>query len=165
MNIVKKYTNGEVTVVWKPALCIHATTCWKELPEVFNPKIRPWINPLGADTQRIIEQVKRCPTDALTYFMNAEQENSEEKTDTSSIVATEEKTDTSSVIAGLTRNPQDTCEVEVLRNGPLVVSGHICIKQDGCDDKEYNAPVAFCRCAKSKNQPYCDGSHDGEKFE
>ena len=26
-DIVKRYTNGEVTVVWKPALCIHSALC------------------------------------------------------------------------------------------------------------------------------------------
>jgi uncharacterized Fe-S cluster protein YjdI len=38
-----KYTNGEVTIVWKPKACIHSTLCWKGLIEVFNPRERPWI--------------------------------------------------------------------------------------------------------------------------
>ena len=67
-----KYSNGEVTVVWKPKLCIHSTRCWKGLIEVFNPKEKPWIKMDGATTERIIEQVKNCPSGALSYFMNAE---------------------------------------------------------------------------------------------
>ena len=40
---VKEYNNGEVTVVWKPNLCIHSEKCWHGLPAVFNPKAKPWI--------------------------------------------------------------------------------------------------------------------------
>ena len=29
------YTNGEVTIVWKPALCTHSRRCWTGLPDVF----------------------------------------------------------------------------------------------------------------------------------
>ena len=32
-----QYTNNEITVIWKPNVCIH-TTCCKRLIEVFNPK-------------------------------------------------------------------------------------------------------------------------------
>lgn len=70
MEIEKKYSNVEITIVWKPKLCKHAAFCGKNLPEVFNPKERPWINPNGASTQRIIEHIKQCPSGALSYFMN-----------------------------------------------------------------------------------------------
>ena len=65
-----KYTNGEVTVVWKPKICQHSTICWKGLIQVFDPRERPWIKMDGATTERIIEQVKKCPSGALSYFMN-----------------------------------------------------------------------------------------------
>jgi uncharacterized Fe-S cluster protein YjdI len=65
-----RYTNGEVTIVWTPKMCIHSTLCWKGLIEVFNPRERPWIKPEGAPTEKIIEQVKLCPSGALSYFLN-----------------------------------------------------------------------------------------------
>ena len=67
-----KYTNGEVTIVWKPDLCIHSGNCARGLPEVFKPKEKPWITPEGSTTEKIIEQVKKCPSGALSYFMNDE---------------------------------------------------------------------------------------------
>ena len=73
-----KYTNGAVTVVWKPGVCIHSAICWKGLIDVFNPKEKPWIKMNGASTERIIEQVKKCPSGALSYYMNAEKEPIEE---------------------------------------------------------------------------------------
>jgi uncharacterized Fe-S cluster protein YjdI len=69
---VKEYSNGEITIVWQPGLCRHAAFCGHELPEVFRPKERPWVNPQGATTQRIVEQVKRCPSGALSYRPNKE---------------------------------------------------------------------------------------------
>ena len=71
------FTNGEVTIVWKQELCTHSKRCWKELGAVFQPGKRPWIVPEGASTEAIVEQTKRCPSGALSYRMNAEQ-NSEQ---------------------------------------------------------------------------------------
>jgi uncharacterized Fe-S cluster protein YjdI len=71
-DTTKKYTNGEVTVVWRPDRCCHSTICFTGLPNVFNPNRRPWVNITGASTQEIIKQVKECPSAALTYFMNAD---------------------------------------------------------------------------------------------
>ena len=72
-EITKEYSNGEITIVWKPQVCIHSTICWRGaagLPEVFNPAERPWINMEGADTESITEQVKKCPSGALSFFEN-----------------------------------------------------------------------------------------------
>ncbi len=69
-KITKKYTNGEVTVVWKPDICIHSTICFRGLPDVFDPRKRPWVTTEGAETQAIIEQVKQCPSGALSYYLS-----------------------------------------------------------------------------------------------
>ena len=65
--MTKRYSNGEVTVIWKPDLCGHGGRCARELPLVFNPRRRPWIELQHATTERIIHQVERCPTGALSY--------------------------------------------------------------------------------------------------
>ena len=36
-NLTKEYTNGEVIIVWKNALCKHAAECVKNSPNVFKP--------------------------------------------------------------------------------------------------------------------------------
>jgi uncharacterized Fe-S cluster protein YjdI len=72
-EIIKKYSNGEVTIVWKPAMCQHSTICWKHatgLPEVFDPTQRPWIKPEASTTEKIIAQVKKCPSGALSFYTN-----------------------------------------------------------------------------------------------
>ncbi|MFY9611893.1 MAG: (4Fe-4S)-binding protein [Blastocatellia bacterium] len=71
-EIIKNYSNGDVTVVWQPAKCIHSTICFRELPEVFDPNKRPWVNAEGANTEAIIAQVRRCPSEALSFYMRRE---------------------------------------------------------------------------------------------
>ena len=63
---VREYSNGEVTIVWKPDLCIHAGICVEMLPKVYRPKERPWIDPHQATSDEIREQVAECPSGALT---------------------------------------------------------------------------------------------------
>lgn len=73
----KTYTKDGLTVLWKPDVCIHSTVCWKKstgLPVVFKPKERPWIRMDGAENERIIEQVKKCPSGALSYTSTNEGE-------------------------------------------------------------------------------------------
>ena len=135
-DITKNYSNGEVTIVWKPSLCIHSTICWKgdnALGEVFNPRERPWIKPENADTEKIIEQVKKCPSRALSYFINAEgpQEN----------ISSAENI------------------VEAIPNGPLMVYGNFILKNTDGTEKKTSKVTALCRCGASANKPYCDGSH------
>lgn len=61
-----EYSNGDVTIIWKPDLCQHAGICVKLLPQVYNPKDRPWIKPENATTEEIKNQVAQCPSGALS---------------------------------------------------------------------------------------------------
>jgi len=61
-----EYPNGQVTIVWKPKLCIHSGVCVKTLARVYNPKERPWIKVENATTQELISQVSQCPSGALS---------------------------------------------------------------------------------------------------
>jgi uncharacterized Fe-S cluster protein YjdI len=71
-DIAKKYSNGEVTIVWKPALCTHSAKCFNGLGEVFHPQTLPWITPEKATTQQIVDQVKTCPSGALSHYLNSD---------------------------------------------------------------------------------------------
>jgi uncharacterized Fe-S cluster protein YjdI len=71
METQKEYTNGEITVVWKQNLCVHAALCAKGLPKVFQPKEKPWIKPHQESTEAIIAQVNKCPSGALSFYKNA----------------------------------------------------------------------------------------------
>jgi uncharacterized Fe-S cluster protein YjdI len=66
----QSYTNGEITVIWKPGICIHSAKCVQGLGEVFNVSARPWIHMDGSGSDRIIRQVDQCPSGALRYVRN-----------------------------------------------------------------------------------------------
>lgn len=67
---VIEYKAKDLTVIWKPDLCIHAGICVKTLPKVYNPKERPWVKPEFATTEELIKQIDACPSGALTYRLN-----------------------------------------------------------------------------------------------
>ncbi len=71
-EIVKEYSNGELTVVWKPEKCIHSGICVKTLPKVYHPKEKPWIKPEMASTSELKSQINKCPSGALSFYLNAE---------------------------------------------------------------------------------------------
>lgn len=66
----KEYSNGEVTVVWKPTLCIHAGECVKALPNVYKPDQKPWIQVDNGISAELRDQVAKCPSGALTLYEN-----------------------------------------------------------------------------------------------
>lgn len=66
----KEYSNGELTIIWQPDLCQHSGICVKTLPQVYNPKERPWIKIENATTEELIAQIKMCPSGALSYKLN-----------------------------------------------------------------------------------------------
>ena len=64
------FSNDEITVTYNPCKCIRADKCAQELSEVFRNSVIPWIDLDGSENNRIIEQIKRCPSGALTYHHN-----------------------------------------------------------------------------------------------
>lgn len=133
-DITKKYSNGEVTIVWKPALCIHSRNCFTGLNEVFHPQDLPWITPQHSTTDKIVAQIKKCPSGALSYYMNNE--------------APKVQSDAT---------PQTV--IEPTPNGPLMVHGTIGIKDASGNLTRKENITAFCRCGGSSNKPFCDGTH------
>lgn len=69
-KIKKEYSNGEITIVWRAALCIHAAECVKALPKVYQPGVKPWIKIENASTHELKDQISKCPSGALSYFLN-----------------------------------------------------------------------------------------------
>ena len=141
-----KYHNNDITVIWKPDVCIHSTLCWKGLIEVFNPKERPWIKMEGATTERIIEQVRKCPSGALSYFLN---ENKMEESAPGKIIA----------------ESAQIMKIQVTPNGPYIIRTECLIVHSDGREETKTGSVSLCRCGSSATKPYCDGSHRRIGFE
>lgn len=63
---MKEYSNGEITILWQSEKCTHSGICVKTLPQVYNPKERPWIKMENATSEELISQVAKCPSGALS---------------------------------------------------------------------------------------------------
>lgn len=132
MSTEKEYSNGEVTIVWKPDLCIHSANCVRGLPAVFDNRKRPWINAQGASTEEIIEQVKQCPSGALTTYLNKRKmENKSEK-----------------------------IKITLAKDGPILINGEVHLENEKGESLPTGKASALCRCGGSQNKPFCDGTHN-----
>ncbi|MGB5171910.1 MAG: (4Fe-4S)-binding protein [Eudoraea sp.] len=137
-EIKKEYSNGDLTVVWKPQKCIHSGICVSTLPKVYDPEKKPWIEPEKASIDDLKLQIDKCPSAALSYYMKEEKKEQEV--------------------------PENTIKIVLKENGPLLATGNIELTNvDG--SKEMKSKVtAFCRCGASAKKPYCDGNHNKVGF-
>ncbi|MGE5421227.1 MAG: CDGSH iron-sulfur domain-containing protein [Chloroflexota bacterium] len=51
-------------------------------------------------------------------------------------------------------------KVEVVENGPLRITGKFIMKDLKRDTEVSTDYIELCRCGRSRNKPYCDGSHE-----
>ena len=70
MSDMHEYSNGEITIIWQPEVCIHSGNCVKNLAAVFRPQERPWIKPENATSAEITSAIDKCPSGALSYRKN-----------------------------------------------------------------------------------------------
>ena len=137
-DLKKEYSNGELTVVWKPRLCIHSENCVKGLPKVFQPDARPWIQVEAEESRRIAEQIGKCPSGALSFYWNDGQED--------------------------TGQGESILSVQLMKDGPILVKGLLEIESADGSKQRREGTTAFCRCGASENKPYCDGTHKKVNF-
>ena len=132
-EIVKEYTKGDLTILWKPKKCIHAATCVKTLPNVYDPEGKPWIKPENASIDDLKAQINECPSGALSYTIKGEIESKE--------------------------NTMNMTKIDIKPNGPILAHGNLLVTdQNGVEHKKEKT-TAFCRCGASNNKPFCDGEH------
>jgi uncharacterized Fe-S cluster protein YjdI len=139
----REYHTDDITIIWEPSKCIHSAICFKGLPGVFNPRIKPWINTTGASTEAIVNQVKQCPSGAISY----------QKKNNPNDPKIEPVKDVSFI------------KVKVTPGGPLLIHGNFILEKDNESSTVKNQVTAFCRCGNSKNKPFCDGSHRNVEFD
>ena len=65
-----QYKNEDITIHWDQSKCIHAGVCVRSLPNVYNPKERPWVKIENASSQELKAQIGNCPSGALSYTLN-----------------------------------------------------------------------------------------------
>ena len=158
----RRYRNNDITVYWKPDACVHASYCYQELIEVFDPGRRPWVDMNGASTGRIIEVVNMCPTEALTWKWNDEQKNNEVNADQTNHVLFRrpELLETNEP-----ENKENPVSVKIMADGPIIVRGNFTFQYSGNKKEMKDGLISVCRCGASNHLPFCDGSHRKIGFE
>ncbi len=149
----KHYPLGNQTIVWKADLCQHSGRCFGNLPEVFNPRVKPWIQPDNADAERVIAVVRMCPSGALTLLQSSE-------------AAATPPAEAVPTAPAQTAAPAEAppVSIKISPNGPIRVTGVITIALPDGSEVTRMPPTALCRCGHSKAKPFCDGSHAREGF-
>jgi len=136
---IKRYSNEEITVYWRPGLCIHSANCLTGSPLVFNMNRRPWISLKGATTEELIKTIDTCPSRALVYRKIREEP----------IPPSENKPPSSG-----------NATIRILKDGPALISGDFLLQNSEKQPIETKSgTIALCRCGSSAKKPFCDGSH------
>jgi uncharacterized Fe-S cluster protein YjdI/CDGSH-type Zn-finger protein len=126
----KTYPGDAIEVTFDLDRCIHVGTCLLSLPEVFNLRRRPWIEPNAGDADTVAAIVERCPSGALQYRR---------------------------LDRGAGETHASTW-VMPMRDGPLLVTGEIRVRlEDGSE--EVLPRATLCRCGQSARKPFCDNTH------
>ena len=127
----RSYESPELFIDWEPERCIHVAACLAAAPGVFDPKRRPWVEPENGSTEEIIAAIEACPTGALRYRRKD----------------------------GVAEDPGSEATIYPVQSGPLVVRGPLEVTADDGSVFATGPRMAFCRCGRSGNQPFCDNSH------
>jgi len=152
----RRYRNDEITVFWKPSACIHASYCYRELIEVFDPGRRPWVDMNGSTTARIIEVVNLCPTDALAWKWNDDEKNK--------LVGSEQQNHIKFRRPELMNSIEQVSEehpvsVKIMIDGPIIIKGNFTLAYNGNKKEVRENMISLCRCGVSDHMPFCDGQH------
>lgn len=143
---MKEYKNDQIIVYWVPERCAHPGTCLRLLPEVFNLHRRPWVDINAASPEAIIQTIDRCPSGALQYSLP-------EGSKVDPLLAQ----GPGNIHAG--ENPA-TVRIRVSERGPLLVEGPAEVVNTAGERLAAGSRLALCRCGKTCNHPFCDGSHN-----
>jgi uncharacterized Fe-S cluster protein YjdI/CDGSH-type Zn-finger protein len=122
----RAYTAPGVRVFYDRGRCLHFAECVRGLPEVFDARKRPWIQPENASAEQVAEVVRRCPSGALHYGLKE----------------------------GPPEEPQQPTQVGFVANGPINLRGDLSIDVPAGRMREVRA--SLCRCGRTENEPFCD---------
>lgn len=123
------YGDGPAVLTDDPTICSRAGFCVAARPDAWE------LAEMTSDPERgeqMVGMVRRCPSGRLAYFLAPDPEPVEEDL------------------------PQ---EIGVVANGPYWVRGGVQVVAADGFHYEVRNRVTLCRCGRSRNKPFCDGTH------
>lgn len=70
MKPINVYKDRSVSVTFDAKRCINSQLCAKGLSSVVRNSILPWNDVEASESQRILNQIKKCPSGALKASVN-----------------------------------------------------------------------------------------------
>lgn len=134
---VHAFRTPEILVTWSRARCTHVAACVMNLPAVFEPGRRPWVDASRASADAVARTIARCPTGAL-HFVRLD--------------------------GGAAEPVPDANTVRVTRDGPVHLRGRIEVRDEAGSVLLRDTRVALCRCGRSATKPLCDNAHQAIGF-
>ena len=136
-QVTREYRTEQITVEWRAERCIHSANCIRALPQVFDPRRRPWVDVEAGDADDIARAVLRCPTGALHFVRHD---------------------------GGTPETPDTPTTLTPIRNGPLYVRGDLEVR--GLDGRVIRTETraAICRCGHARHVPFCDNTCRNEHW-
>jgi CDGSH-type Zn-finger protein len=126
-----RYVGADIIVLDNRGTCCHFGNCTDHLPAVFHHEGEPFVTPDGASAAAIIDIVRQCPSGALGFERNGDPYQGEER----------------------------AAEIYVAENASYYVRGSIALDGAPANAGASREHYALCRCGRSKNKPFCDGTH------
>jgi CDGSH-type Zn-finger protein len=114
--------------------CTHAGFCGDRFTNVW-AMIEETSDP--AVRERLMDMVRKCPSGRLAYQVPPDTEDVE---------------------------PALEPSIGIEPNGPMWVRGRIPVVSEDGTEWEVRNRVTLCRCGRSRNKPYCDGTHQRVGF-
>ena len=132
------YQSPAIVVSYDPNLCTHAAECVRGLPLVFDTSRADWVHPDAAEPAEVAAVIARCPSGALQAIRPG-------------------------IAPATDRAPASAVTVRVLSDGPALVRGPVTLQLPSGASQSRNS-FAICRCGRSRETPFCDGSHASVGF-
>ncbi|MCT8158538.1 CDGSH iron-sulfur domain-containing protein [Pseudoruegeria sp. SHC-113] len=123
------YEGKEVTVSFNPRLCGHAAECGRIASNIFDANKKPWVQPDNGTVAEVEAVVAACPSGALQMGTPPE-----------------------------TMVAEGRAEIMIQKDGPYWVT-EVPVETDSSAEGISERKNILCRCGKSGNKPYCDGTH------
>jgi len=129
------FASKDITVTWSKRRCIHSADCVRGSVDVFEPGRKPWVQPENERADEVARIVCTCPTGALHFVRHD---------------------------GGAAEAPDAETTVRAARHGPLEVRGDLRVATPAGEIVETR--VSLCRCGRTRNAPFCDGTHHAIGF-
>jgi CDGSH-type Zn-finger protein len=110
----------------------------------------------GSTTERIIEVVNLCPTEALAWKWNDESKNDSIESDQLNHIKFRRPELMNTEDPGSKEQP---VSVKIMADGPIVLKGNFTLLYEGNKKEVHESMISICRCGVSDHMPFCDGQH------